>query len=371
MKRFLIALFVFLLFPIAAVGAVSEEEYNSNLSSYDLSFFEETLGSNTYDVLKELGIESFSFENIYSLNFNDISKVITVILKDKLKLPLEGVLSVSLFMVLSSFFQSLKGDNDGMGELYSTVSSLIIACILLLKISPAVTLAAASLDVAFNFVYAFIPVFCAIVAASGGITVSFSTNSMLLILSQCMSFLSSNIIMPLTNCFLALGISASLRPQLGLSKLIETVKKGIITAISFCFGAYVSVLSIKTAAAARVDMLGIRSLRFVISSAVPVVGAALSEGLVSIQTYSSLIKTSVGAVGIIAVALVYLPSLLEIVMWRFMLGLSAALCEMFENSAVSEVVRSFSSALLIINVILIVSALATVVSIGILIASGG
>lgn len=371
MKRFLIALFLFLLIPVTASGdELNIEEYNNTLNSYDLSFFDTELNDDTNEILEQLGVNNFSVENIYNLSFNDIFKTLFSVIKDKLSSPLEGVAAIILFVFLSAFFQNFKADSEEMAELYSTVSAVVISVVLLAKISPVITLAKASIGISSDFIFAFIPVFCAIVASGGGITVGFSTNTTLLVLSQGLSMLSSNVFMPIINCFLAIGICSSFRPQTGLSGLTDFARKAITGILSFLAGTYVSVLSIKTAASARIDMLGIRSLRFVISSVVPVVGGALSEGLVSIQSYSSLVKTSVGTVGIIAVAFVFLPSVIEVVLWRGALSLCCVFSDMFDNTAVSSVLKAFSSAFLIINVLLIISALTTVVSIGILIAAG-
>ena len=371
MKRFFIALIVFMILPCTVYGAdFSSEEYNDALSSYDLSFFEDKLDGETYSLLKELSLETFSFENIYNLKLRDILNIFLKTAEKGIKYPLHGLAEISVFIILSSMFKAIKPEKSSLSELYSTVTALFISVILIYEIGPVITLAVSSISVSADFIYAFIPVFCAIVTASGGITVGFSTNALLLSLSQGLAFIGSAIVTPVINSFLAIGICSSLRPQLNLSNIAEAAKRVITWLMAFVAGAYVSVLSIKTAAAGRADMLGIRSLRFVISSVVPVIGGALSEGLLSIQTYSSLIKSSVGIVGIIAVALVFIPSVIEIVLWRFILSLGSIICEVFNDSAVASVIKVFSSALLLINVLLIISALTTVVSIGLLIASG-
>ncbi len=370
MKRFVIALVIFMIIPSIAYGAEFEnDEYEEALSSYDLTFFKYKLDDDTYNTLKQLNLDTFSFENIYNLKFSDVLSIILNTAKKGINAPLRGLAEIAAFIILSSMFQSIKTENS-LNELYSTITALFVSVVLISKLSPAITLAVSSISISADFIYAFIPVFCAIVTASGGITVGFSTNALLLILSQGLAFISAAIVNPVINSFLAIGICSSIRPQLNLSNIAETAKRIITWIMSFTAGAYVSVLSIKTAAASRADMLGIRSLRFVINSVVPVIGGALSEGLLSIQTYSSLIKSSVGIVGIIAVILVFLPSVIEVVLWRFFLSVGGIICEVFNDSAVASVVRVFSSALLLINVLLIMSALTTIVSIGLLIASG-
>lgn len=370
---FLCALLLFLLIPISSCSMdYSEEEYNKTLSSYDLSSFEKELDADTYKMLDELGVLDFSYESITGLSFNDIVSLLKSLFQKKAELPIKSSVTVLIFILLSAFLQSLKAESDdSVNMIYSTATALLVATVVLVKLTSTVSLASMAISVASNFVYAFIPVFCSIVVASGGITTGFSTNTTLLILAQGLSFISSNVFMPIVNCYLALGVTSSLRYELNLDKLLTSVKKIITTCISFVSGVFVSVLSVKTAVAGRADMLGLRSIRFAINSVVPVIGSSISEGLLSIQAYSSLIKSSVGIVGVMAVVLVFLPSIIEVVLWRISLTLCVIVSDVFGDKSVSAVLNAFLNTLLLINVILILSMVTTVISFGILIAAGG
>lgn len=370
---FLCALLLFLLIPVSSYSMdYSEEEYNKTLSSYDLSSFENELDADTYKMLDELGVLDFSYESITGLSFNDIVGLLKSLFQKKAELPIKSSVTVLIFILLSAFLQSLKAESDdSVKMIYSTATALLVATVVLVKLTSTVSLASMAISVASNFVYAFIPVFCSIVVASGGITTGFSTNTTLLILAQGLSFISSNVFMPIVNCYLALGVTSSLRYELNLDKLLSSVKKIITTCISFVSGVFVSVLSVKTAVAGRADMLGLRSIRFAINSVVPVIGSSISEGLLSIQAYSSLIKSSVGIVGVMAVVLVFLPSIIEVVLWRISLTLCVIVSDIFGDKSVSAVLNAFLNTLLLINVILILSMVTTVISFGILIAAGG
>ncbi|MGN1123257.1 MAG: hypothetical protein ACI4RR_02860 [Eubacterium sp.] len=196
-----------------------------------------------------------------------------------------------------------------------------------------------------------------------------SVNTTLLILAQSLNFISSCVFVPVTNSFMALGICSSVRKELNLGGIISAAKNLITTAISTLSAAFVSVLSIKTAVASRADAIGLRSVRFAINSVVPVIGSSISEGLLSIQSYSSLIKTSVGIVGIIAVCSIFLPSIIEVSIWRFSLSLSGMFAQVFSDEGAYGCIKVFKDVLLIINVILILSMVTTIISIGILVAA--
>lgn len=374
MKRILLGIticIILFLVPSTAYGA-EEDEYEQYLQNYDLSFFDE-LDGGTRDLLEELGLTDFDYNDLINFSVSDLTGIIKDVIKGAAQTPLQSCIVILVFIILSSFFQNMKStliDSEN-GSLFSTVSALIIAVVLAVKMRNTISLACTSVSVCANFIYAFIPVFCVIIATSGNTLAAFSTNSMLLSLAQVLNFVSNNIFVPLANCFLALSICAGLRSELNLKSLLGFMKKYITMGISLCAAAFVSVLSIKTAVAARADMLGIRSIRFAINSVVPVIGGAISEGLLSIQSYSSLIRSGVGMVGIIAVALVFLPAILEVVLWRFILSLSGVISEVFGDNSVSLVIKAFCDAMMIMEVILILSMVTTIISIGILVAAKG
>ena len=368
MKRFLIVFIIVLLVPLS-VNAEQNSQYNDYLSEFDLSVFKENLNDETYNYLEELGIADFNYNSVSGLGFNDFLNILAGITKDKLSSPVKCSLSILIFIVLSSLIESFKSDSaDGMGSVYSTCSALVISIVLVSQMSPAIGLASSSIKIAGDFIFAFIPVFSAIIIASGGVSTALASNSMLLMMSQCLSFISANVFMPIINCFLAIGICSSIRAELALSNVLNAIRKGITSVISFLCAVFVSILSIKTSISARADMLGIRSIRFVINSVVPVIGGSVSEGLLSINTYSSLIKSGVGIVGIIAVALLFLPSIIEIAIWRITFSLSSLLCGIFGNNSVSATLDAFKNTALLINVVLILSMVTTIISFGLLIA---
>lgn len=374
MKRFLYLFAVFIALILIPQTACAEEtdDYKTYLEQYDFSFMEE-LDGDTYNLLDELGLTDFDYNTLVNFSLSDFMKSIKDIFKGAAQTPIEACIAIFVFIIISSFFQNLKSTmiNDEMSSVFSTVSALVIAVVLAVKMKTTISLACTAVSVCADFVFAFIPVFCIIVAASGNTVAAFSTNTMLLSLAQTLNYVSKNIFVPITNCFLAIGICSGLRSELNLSSLLAFLKKYITTAISVASAGFVSVLSIKTAVAARADAIGLRSIRFAINSVVPVIGSAISEGLLSIQSYSSLIRSSVGVVGIIAVALVFMPAIIEVVLWRFFLSLSGLVSDVFGDKSVSLVIKAFTDAMLIMNVILILSMVTTIISIGILIAAKG
>lgn len=375
-KSVILILFLFLALsvPVRAMGAetqqIEQDTYSKYLDQYDVDSIYDSVPQDALDLLDELGMQDFDFENILDLTPQKLWHVLQSVAEGRFKGPLTACAGMILLILFSAFLQSLKTTvkSDMLSNVFSVACSVIIAVILSVEISDAISLASSTIKMCADFIYGFVPVFGILVAVSGGITASFSTNALLLGLAQFLNFLSGNLFVPIISCYLALGLSNGIRPELHLTAITSAVKKYISAAVSLAATGFVSILSIKTAVASRADALGLRSARFAINSVVPVIGSAISEGLLSIQSYSSLIKSTVGIVGIVVIVLIFLPALLEILIWKFFLSVSSIASEMFEDRSVLAVLQVFQGALLLMLIVLILSLVTTVISFGILIA---
>lgn len=368
MKRFLISLFIIIIIPSAVFA--QDNDYQSYVESFDLSAFD-VLDDDTKDFLDELGISDFDYDKLSGISVADVFKYIVQVIAGKAQGPVKAGLTVLCFMIVSSFYKSFSSEiNKGdMPSFFSTVTTLIISIFLVVRLTDCIGLCSSTIKLCSNFAFAFFPAFCLIVTTSGGTLTSFSVNTQLLILSQTINSIAELLFVPVVNCFLALGICSSLRQELNLNGIMQFLKNIITKGISIISAIFVSILTVKTAVASRADALGLRSIRFAINTVVPVIGSSISEGLLSIQSYSGLIKTSVGLVGIIAVACIFLPSIIEISIWRLVLYLAQMSANVFNDASSSKAISCFEDVLLIINVILVLCMVTTIISIGILVAA--
>lgn len=375
MKRILkITAFVFviafiLLYPVNSF-AKTDTDYQNQLENYDLSSFD-LLDDETKDLLKELGIDDFDYDNLSNISIKEITDYILSLFYKKFDTPLKCCLVVICFIILSALVKSFDFhlSTDSITDLYSVITNLVIAVFLMNQIYPALKLSCSTIKLCADFTYAFFPAFCIICASSGGAITSFSVNASLLVLSQALNFISANIFLPVVNCFMGISICSALRKDLNLASIVTTFKNLITKSISTISAVFVSFLSLKTAVASRADALGLRSVRFAINSVVPIIGSSISEGLLSIQSYSSLVKTGVGVVGIIAVCTIFLPAIVSTTLWRISISASNVFSKVFFNNESTYVLDAFNAVLLIVNVLLILSMVTTIISLGILVAS--
>ena len=81
--------------------ADEEIDYKSKLNDYDLSSFE-LIDDDASNLLKDLGIDDFNYENISNISFNQVLKYIISIFSNKAQTPIKCCLILVCFVILSS-----------------------------------------------------------------------------------------------------------------------------------------------------------------------------------------------------------------------------------------------------------------------------
>ena len=95
--------------------------------------------------------------------------------------------------------------------------------------------------------------------------------------------------------------------------------------------------------ATALDSTGTRAARFVVSSFVPVVGNALGEALHTINGCVKMLKSGVSAFGLLAGIFIFLPILIECVMWLITLYICAGIGDIFELKEITSLLRASSN----------------------------
>jgi stage III sporulation protein AE len=220
------------------------------------------------------------------------------------------------------------------------------------------------------FMLGYIPVFSAAVVAAGQPVTGATYNTVLFAACQIVSQVISQTLLPLLSVYLALCIVGSLSPGLDIGSVCATVKRVVTWGLGFLATLFIGILSVQTMVSGSADALGLKAGKFVISSFVPVVGSALSDALVAAQGCLRLIRTTVGAFGILAVLLLFLPILLQIISWLLVTALARAAAELLGVKEVSGVMKSCSGVLSILISFLLCYALVMIVAITVVLFTG-
>lgn len=340
-------------FGISALAANSSENYDEINSA---------LSEEAKEALEKLGIKEIDFDSVFNVSADRAWELFKELVTGNIDSPMKCLVRLLSVIILLAVCESFVPEGSGIKPITEAVGVLLCVISVISPLSKAISSAVASVSATESFMVALIPTLAGVVAVSGNPTLAVSFQTIAFTAAQLMSAVSKNYIVPVVGAVLSLDITGALMPSFWLSSLTSLIKKVITTVLSFGSTVFVSALGIKGALANAADTVASRSVKLVISSAVPVVGGALSEAYNGVIGSLVLVKSTLGIFGIVAVALINLPSLIQLLFWSFALRLSAAAAELFHRHTIAELLTAISSAAVLLNVVLLFNAVLFIIS---------
>lgn len=364
----LVVLFFTAVLSVPAFAAGRTDYYADQLEASGANELYHKLPGETRELLKELGIDKVDFYSIYDTSPRKFIDLLIDTVKQKSDGPLKSAFRLTGIIILISIAESFVPKDDKSKKVLFFVSGLLIAVSIAVPLSQAVSRAASSIYVSGSFMLLLIPVLAGVVAVSGNPMLAVSYNSIAFAFAQAVSQTAKNIVVPFTGIYMVTGIAGSLMPEFKIGVLTETIKKTAVTVLSFSAALFVAFLSIKGIMANTADTMASKGIKLVVKTVVPVLGGALSDAYSSIAGSLSLVRSAVGVFGIIAVALIAVPSLIELMLWAIPLKIVAACSDMFGLEDQAEMLRTLSSAASLLGVAVLFNAVLLIVATGVTLA---
>lgn len=253
---------------------------------------------------------------------------------------------------------------DALASLFEFVSGLCILLTVYTRTAELFRLVSLYLTQLSGIVTAMVPVMIAIGTAGGNLSAStVSAGSMMMGLAFVETLAAHGLFPVLQLCFgmtAASGIGGGMKLS-GITNLV----RGTFTWILGLIAAVISaVMSFQNAIASRADSLSMRAVRFAASKAVPVVGGIASDAVGAVAESLSLVRSVVGTAGIILIAVLTLPVLINVLLSRLGVSVTQTAAEILgldrERALLSELtgLLGFLAAVCVIAALMFVYALA-------------
>lgn len=312
---------------------------------------EELLGAlpeRTRRELEALGLDPFALQDDPAASAGEMADYLAERIKDAAREPLSAVSSVFCAVLLAALMEQLGNLSPSGKELsgvFGVVSSLAVCFAMAEPVGQCITETTAALTDCASFMLSFLPVFAGVVTACGQPVTASTAHVFLFWLCQLVSRFSSAVLLPLVGVYFALHLAASVSPALGLSGLASLLKKTVTRGLGLMMTVFVGVLSMSSFVSAGSDGVSVRTARFLIGSFVPVVGGALSEAYTTARGCLQLLKTGLGAYGMAAAGVLFLPVVCRLGVWCFSSGLAAAGAHVLSLQKTGQLLQAISSVL--------------------------
>lgn len=358
----IIAICIFVLVLTCPLAYAAQDNTSQLIQSSGADKLYSILSEDTKELLESLSIDEVNFDDIFNTSPQKVWELFKKLITGGIESPMKSLVRLLSVIILLAICESFAPDNSHMKIIMGMAGTLFCTISVISPLTTAISSAVASIAVSETFMLTLIPILAAVIATAGNPTLAISFQSIAFTAAQVISGASKNYIVPIVGAVLAMDITGAIMPSFKLSGITGIIKKTITVVLSFVATIFVSFLGIKGALANAADTVASKGIKLVISSAVPVVGGALSEAYSGIIGSLVLVKSTIGIFGIASIALIALPSCIQLLFWIFALRLGATAGELFNQQPISDLLRAIASAITLLNVVLLFNSVLFIIS---------
>lgn len=330
----------------------------------------DALDGETKDMLSSIGIDGAGFDQISDISPADIFNLIKNTLSGKTGGIAGSAAALAAVTAAVTAAQCFMPDDKKKNDMINTAAMIACAGIICPPVMSAVRGAAASIMTVCAFVKSLIPVMAGVMIASGRPAGAVSFEVFAFAAAQFISSAAGSYAVPVISSVISLDVAGAALPDNNLGGISSFIKKTLASAVSFVTVTYVSFLALKDILNDSADTLGVKSVKLLINSAVPVIGAPLSELYGSLASTASLVKSAAGIFAIIAIAVITLLPAADIILNIILLRAFGAVCGILNRGGISNMLDSVAGALTLMNVIMILNSALFIISIALLLNTG-
>ncbi len=381
--RILCIIFVLLILVFSGIITVWADDKESEIpeqtatdvlqDSLNLSSLYDNLPQSAKEALLDMGISDIGSNTLDNVTVSSITNSILSAVKEQSTGVLKSfcmiVAVILIYALFDGFSHSITGDT--LREVLSVVCALCLACALVIPATEVIDIAATVISNATDFMLAFLPIMTAVLVSCGRSLSSSGYYAMMVAVAQGISQLCDKVITPFLNVFLGVSLCGTIVPQVNLSGITAFFSKTVKWLLSFSFTIFSALLTFKTLISTSLDTVSTRAVRYTVSSFIPVVGTALAEAYKTVQGSLNILKNGMGVFVIFAVAAVFLPVIVRLLLWLFSVNLCKTFAQMINLSLPVQMLSGVSTVLSVLFAVVICIMALYIISTALIITVGG
>lgn len=303
-----IAVMVFCFTVCACAESISQDEIYDN--------FDIELDSEVKNILSDFGFDDFSAEEISNISVFDTFYALLDIFKGSMSKPFSCFCSLLAIILLCASASSFLNNSGAFFQYYDSVITLFVSLYAFANTAECIADCVASIYSTGILMKSLIPATAALAAFSGNPTIAVSYNSVAMYCAEIITAVCRDFLTPVLCSFSAVAVCAGVNQSFNIEPILNSVKKFVSIVLGLAGTVFTGIMALKDVLAVGIDKVAVKGVKFVLGSAVPVVGSSLSEGLSSVIASVSLMKNTYGAIGIIVIIVVTMPSVCQLILWQ-------------------------------------------------------
>lgn len=329
---FLLALFLFSLFPVCAEESPTEKGAEELWEEF-LSVLPDAAKQALPQTPEQTG-EKVGFAYLFSMLAD-----VFVEKAGEEKGALASVFGISLAFCALSLAVDSFGKRKSGKLLWEAMPSLLLFRLLY----PTVQRVFASLSSLGDFSLGASGVYAALFSSAGAPSSAAAASGGFAVFSGILNGMLSGLLLPVLKILFVLALLSSFGSVAAVSHVGKRISSAYLWILSLACMLFSASLSLEGGFAASADSVAVRTVKFAVGSSIPVVGGTVSGALGALGATLSLLKSSFGIASLLVLAALLLPIFAELLLLRFALSLASFCAESMGCSGVSAVFERYRS----------------------------
>lgn len=189
-----------------------------------------------------------------------------------------------------------------------------------------------------------IPIMGALYVSGGNTLGAALAGSSLLLQINMIELGLSSILLPTVSACLAMALADAISAgEARLAGISASLKRSLVFVFGLGSTLLMATLSAQNILASASDSAGARAVKFLAGNMIPVVGSTVGDTLRTLAASVKLMRSYVGIAGIVTLALLLLPTLIELFLTRFAINTAAAVGELLGCRSAVKIYREIAS----------------------------
>ena len=268
------------------------------------------------EVLENLPADIFDPSTASETGVGFFASVVSKLVRAALGPALKTFSKLLGIVVAASVISSVRSTvKSGLAGVFDFISGLCLMLMLYGVVEGMFTLVKNYLYTLTGVMDSFIPVMSAMAAAGGDLNSAVVSSGGLILGLDLIEKLAANGLMPVLQLCFGIAMASGVG-SLKLSGISKLIRDGFSWTLGLSAAAISAVMSFQTTIAARADSLSMRAVRFAASNAIPVAGGIAADAVRTVAGSLSLVKSTVGWAGVVIIALMTLPVMIQVLLTR-------------------------------------------------------
>lgn len=343
MNKILIFLLLFILIP--NISFATEAIVEDQLEALNLSSFISAGEEYTKEVFPDLDIKELITQSLTGeINNSILYKAVLKILGKEVVESITILGSVLIIVVIHSILKSIAENlgNDSTAQIAYFVEYILIITILISNFATIISSIQSTISNLVGFMNTLVPILISLIIATGQVASGTILQPVLIFAVVFIGNIINLIILPIITVTMVLSIASNLSDKIQVGNLAKFFKSSVTWFLGFVITIFVGLLSLEGTLTSSVDGITIKGIKSAASTFIPVVGKALGDSVDTVLGATSLIKNSVGFVGIIIILGICILPIIKLTVLSIMYSLAGAISEPLADKKIVDVINQMS-----------------------------